>query len=140
MMLILNKDLNGDYITRDKLIFGGYDEAKYFGGLRSFRCCRDLMKTLIEENFASTREMQNCSPTIGEFMEITEDSDCDITFICYAISPERDDYRISIEGIDIVIPDSDFDSVSYFVESFHGADEFSFQHEESNYYLHAWWD
>lgn len=133
-------ELNGDFFERDKIIFGEYEENKYLGGIRRFECSLDVLKELVEKNYAAEDECQNCSPYIKDFIELAEESDLDIEFECYAVSPARDDYRVTVEGMDVVIPDTDFDNITYYVESLHFADEFSFEHRGSNYYLHAWWD
>ena len=131
--------MNKDFKRRDEIIFGSYEPDKYLGGCRSFSCSYETMKTLVENNFIEMNECQNCSPYTKDFMEILQGVD-NVSFEAYAISPDRDDYRVTIEGVDIEIPDWDYGKVCFLVESFHYADEFSFQHFEGVYYLHAWWD
>ena len=126
-------------ITRDEMIFGKYEPEKYSGGCRRFTCDRTLLKKLVENGYADPREQQNESPTIKEFIEYTEDFE-DAEFECYAISPKRIDCRITVEGIDIKVHEDEYDKVSYLVETFRWADEFSFEHIRHDYYLHAWWD
>ncbi len=131
--------MNRDYLKRDSIIFGKYEPETYFGGCKNFHCSYETMKKLVDENFIELNECQNYSPYTKDFMELLSPED-DVRFMAYAITPERPDYRVTIEGVDIVIPDDDFDKVSLFTESFRGADEFSLQHDGNNYYLHAWWD
>ena len=131
--------MNKNYERRDEIIFGKYDPDKYFGGCRNFECTKEVMQILFNEGFIDPDEYQNCSPSTKDFMETVKDID-GVTFGCYAISPDRDDYRITIDSIDIEIPDTDYDNISLLVESFHYADEFSFSHNGDSYFLHAWWD
>lgn len=131
--------MNKDYKRRDEIIFGGYDKEKYLGGCRNFTCSYDVMKQLVDENFIELDECQNYSPYTKDFMEIL-DGVPNVEFMAYAISPDRDDYRVTIEGFEVEISDTDFDTISLLVENFHYADEFSFQHNGDSYYLHAWWD
>ena len=132
-------EVNRDHIRRDNIIFGEYNPDSYFGGCRRFSCSKETVQQLLDEGFIDPSECQNCSPTTSEFMEYVRDFD-DVTFECYAISPDRNDYRITIEGVDIEIPDNNYDLISYAVETFHYADEFSFNHGSGCYFLHAWWD
>lgn len=131
--------MNKDYVKRDEIIFGGYDPKSYIGGCKNFHCSYKTMEKLVEENFIELDECQNSSPYTKDFMDILKDVD-NVRFIAYAISPDRDDYRVTIEGVDVEIQDTNFDEVSLLVESFHYADEFTFKHEGDTYYLYAWWD
>ena len=132
-------DLNGDYKRRDEIIFGSCEPEKYSCGYRSFKCGRETIQTLLDEGFIDPNECQNDSPFTHEFMYYTEDF-ADTTFICYAISPDRGDYRVTIDGVEIVIKDDDYEMISRAVEMFHYADEFSFDHVGNEYHLRAWWD
>jgi len=131
--------MNKDYIKRDMIIFGGYDRKSYMGGCKNFHCSYATMEKLVEENFIELDECQNYSPYTRDFMDVLKDVD-NVEFTGYAISPDREDYRVTIDGVDVEIQDTDFDTVSILVESFRGADEFSLQHDGHSYYLHAWWD
>ena len=131
--------MNKNYKRRDEIIFGAYEKEKYFGGVRRFNCSRETILNLLEEDFISPDECQNCSPYVKDFVEYTEGID-ETKFECYAVSPDRDDYRVSIEGVDFIIPDTDFDNVTMAVDISRSADEFSFEHAKNNYYIHAWWD
>ena len=131
--------MNKDYKTRDKIIFGEYNPNSYFGGCCRFTCSKEVMQTLIDNDYIDPNECQNYSPTTKEFMEYVENFD-DVRFNCYAISPERSDYRITIEGLDIEVKDDDYDNISYLVETFRYADEFGFEHNGDSFFLHAWWD
>ncbi len=139
MTFELDTKLNRDIARRDKLIFGGYDQSKYCGGVRRFECNVDLMNQLIKEGFADPDECQNDSPFIKDFMD-TVDGDESVRFECYAVDVNRDDCRVTIEGIRAYIPDTDYDRINLYVEQFRYADEFTFEHQGDCFYLRAWWD
>ena len=131
--------MNKDYELRDKILFGKYEPETYLGGCKNFHCSYETMKKLVEENFVELDECQNYSPYTKDFMEMLEGVD-NVEFIAYAISPDRFDYRITIEGFDVEISDTDYDTLARLVERCHGADEFNLDHSGNTYYLHAWWD
>jgi hypothetical protein len=134
-------DLNADVKRRDEIIFGSYNPDKYIGGIRRCVCGIAMIKELLAENFIDENETQNESPSVKDFLEYVSDLKTDnIEFLCYAVSDSRCDYRITIEGVDIVIPDTYYDDISIAVELFRYADEFTFEHAWNNFYLHAWWD
>lgn len=132
--------MNKDYNRREEIMLGApYNRDDYFAGCKRFVCGLDKMKQLLEEGFIDPNESQNDSPTTKEFIEYAEDFD-NVMFECYAISPDRDDYRITIEGINLIIPDADYDKIATAIALFRYADEFSFDHNYNEYMLHAWWD
>lgn len=138
-MLTLN-GFNGDYITRDKIIFGKYDPSKYSGGCRRFECDFETMEKLYDLGFIDPYECQNLSPSTEWFMNAARDHDVQITFECYAISPERGDYRVTIEGADVGIALGNYDDICYFIRSFNGADELDSYTDDKSFHIHAWWD
>lgn len=131
--------MNTNVKRRDEIIFGKYEPERYLGGCRRFTCSRDTIETLLNEDFIELDECQNYSPSTKEFLESTIDLE-KVEFECYVINADRDDYRVTIEGVDIEINDSNYKDISYAIETFHNADEFNFYHNESSYFLHAWWD
>lgn len=137
-MLTIN-DLNGDYVTRDRLLFGEYSPNYYFGGIRKYRCSPGMIKKLLEMNFVNPKETQNESPSVEEFLDYLEDVP-EVTFNGYVVSPERSDYRVSIEGFDVEIPDTEVDRMCELVKMFRDADEFNLIHDANTFFLHAWWD
>ena len=137
---VLSNTLNMDVNRRDEILFGSYEPEKYLGGIRSFECNVETMRKLIDERFADPDETQNDSPSIGELMSAFEGTDIDVTFGCYAVSPERSDYRITIESADVSILETDYDNLCCIIESFRWADEFNIEHIGEKFYIHAWWD
>ena len=91
--------LNLDVATRDKIIFGEYEEKKYIGGLRHFEnLTLENLQKLVKENFACTEDKQNDCPTIGEVMEFMTKYP-NYTAHGYVVSIKREAYRVSIEGV-----------------------------------------
>ena len=128
-------DLSTDTNARDQILFGeNFDETKYPGGIRSFEdLSAATMKKLLELNFATGEDAQNAMPCIKELMEYADVHE-NVTFNGYAVSPKRNDYRISIEAIK-----QDFTTTKDrddFTEMFRLADEFEAD-ETSGY---AWFD
>ena len=128
-------DLNTDTNTRDQILFGeNFNEAKYIGGVRSFENLpAAIMKKLLELNFATEEDAQNDMPCIKKLMEYADTHE-NITFNGYAVSPKRDDYRISIETIkqDFTTPKDRDD----FTEMFRLADDFDADEDQG----YAWYD
>ena len=128
-------NLNTDANARDQILFGeDFDKSKYIGGIRPFENLPTAtMKQLLELNFATEEDVQNNMPCIKELMEYAATHE-NVTFNGYAVSPKRDDYRISIEAIM-----QDFTTVKDrddFTEMFRLADEFKV-YETQGY---AWYD
>ena len=136
--------MNKNYNKRDNIIFGeNYNKEKYLGGVRYFeQMTRKTLKQLLADGFIESDECQNCSPTTEEFLKETEGFDDYVLFEGYTVSPERDDYRITIDAVIIKIPYHEHDALSRFVEAYQGADEFSLSPDNSQktYILRAWWD
>ena len=95
-------DLNKDHADqRDLVLFHEpYDESKYGGGVRDFdgltyRGCQQLL----ELHVIDPGETQNDSPSVGEIAEFLKKHP-NFTAHGYAVSRERDDYRVSFEGVE----------------------------------------
>ena len=133
--------MNKDYKRRDEILFGGFRKERYeLGGCARCDMPYDKFKQLYDEGFIDPDENQNSSPTTKEFMHAVLGCEKWVEFEAYAISPDRDDYRITIEGIDIWIPLDKREDLCRFVEEFHYADEFSLDTDENGFHLRAWWD
>ena len=112
----LDKDdfaYNLDHQTRDKLIFGeNYAQlTKIFTSINYFADLSiERLQELIDLKFADPKERQNEAPTNLQMLnfgkKITEKyENISIRYHGYAVSPQREDYRISIEAIEIIISD-----------------------------------
>ncbi len=105
----------------------------------------DQLEKLLKEGFAYPQEKQNFSPTIEQFYELGKKcvaKSYNPVFIGYAISPEREDYRTSIEGIEVRLETEliqsriDFNLRDEFEKFAQSADEIDINFSV----LYAWWD
>jgi hypothetical protein len=133
--------MNKDYKRRDEIIFGGYWEDRYkYGGCANDTIDYKQLKSLIDEDFIDMDECQNDSPTTQDFVDAISGYEDNVLFEVYAISPQRDDYRVTIEGIELTVPMTDLDQFIYFIEQFRYADEFEIHSDNDYFYIRAWWD
>lgn len=131
---------NLDSETRDRIIFGTPIEWEdSMGGAQHFHnLTREKLEQLISQSFANPLDAQNFSPTISELLEFARrqaSKGFEFTFEGYVISPQRPDYRVSIDALvyrGICSTELIFD----FQEFANGPDEIDI---EPNY-LRAWWD
>jgi len=133
----MNNRLNTNHVhNRDLILFNDlYNEEKYLGGIRSFDgVTYEAYHELITANAIDPDDAQNCAPTAGEIGEFLRDHP-NFTAHGYAVSPKRDDYRVSFEGVSCDSAYSQNDLLD-FVNLFRFADEFSI---EPNY-LYCWFD
>ncbi len=131
---------NFDGETRDRIIFGTsivWEDS--MGGARRFHnLSRENLQQLISQGFANPADAQNFSPTVGDFFDFAQrqgNKGFEFIFEGYVISPERPDYRVSIDGLfyrGICSTELIFD----FQEFVNEPDELEI---EPNY-LRAWWD
>jgi hypothetical protein len=99
-------ELNRDHEERDRLLFGrainwgheGLGGIERFSGLGV-----ETLRTLVARNFADPADRQNDSPTLGEFLRFLEKHP-EVRAHGYAVSPEREDYRVTIEGLEYAGP------------------------------------
>lgn len=94
----------------------------------------EQLNMLLEENFIDPDECQNCSPSTMEFKEFME-AYPGVTAHGYIISPERGDYRVTIEGLNYV-GDTTKEMLFEFMDLFRSADDFSC----SEGHLYCWYD
>ena len=131
---------NTDYQTRDIIIFGNpveWDED--LNDIKPFyQLSLAQLQQLIEQGFANPAAQQNNSPTIQAFLEFAQaqaSKGFQFAFEGYAISPFRDDYRVSVEGI-IYRGNYPYQMLVEFYEFVGEPDEIDVQ----SHYLRAWWD
>lgn len=102
---------------REQLIFGqDYDPETYApGGIRQFgNLSFKKAKELMERGFLPPKDKQNDAPTAQEFVDFMAAHDPDNwTLHGYSVSPEREDVRVTIEGIESVGPLTDHDMVDF---------------------------
>lgn len=129
-------EFNKDSKERDSIIFGEpQDWGRKNGGILSFDAMlSEQLDELVRLKHADPETCQNCSPSIAEFLEFLKENQ---GFLAhgYVVSPNRDDYRVSVEGI-TYSGDASKEEIITFVNFCHHADEL----ELENNFLRAWWD
>lgn len=108
------ESLNRDIETRDAILAPffakteearkgrGYPWAGYCGGIRYYEGLTvAALMLLASQGFVDLDEQQNESPTIREFLALGIRFPNDVTFHGYAVSTDRDDYRLSVEGLEV---------------------------------------
>jgi hypothetical protein len=124
---------------RDHILFGPTPPT-YSGGVAKFTgLALDKIQLLIEKNLLSPTDFYNCSPEVQDFMDFMEDHP-EFTAHGYAVSPERKDCRVTIEGIKATLgpndPPFDPDTIRDFVVRYRHADEFDWEPDR----LYCWYD
>jgi len=129
-------NLNMNYQERDKIIFGkvlDWDAKIPPSGSFTDLSAADL-QLLLDKNFIEADETQNFSPSTEDFLDFMKRYPR-TTAHGYAISPKRDDYRVTLEGVEIPGPCSG-DEIVAFSNAYGHADDFRVG-EDSCF---AWWD
>lgn len=128
--------MNKDIKRRDEIIFGEYKPDDYkFGGVKQFSGLPlETLKLLIEEGFLDPEDCQNNSPSAEEFMNFIEQHP-DFTAHGHAVDSTRDDYGVTIEGIELFGARSRETEREFVMFSQH-ADDFVFNDKA----LFCWWD
>ena len=119
---------------RDVIIFGKtFDWSE--GGIEHFEGLTLAQLNELEHNeHLDIRNAQNSAPDIGTFMQFMN-SHKGFTAHGYVVSPHRDDYRVSVEGIEMK-GDYDKKTLAAFSLLCNTADHFEI--EETH--LYSWWD
>lgn len=126
--------LNKDQHTRDVIL--GIEHQKYIGGLTNFiNLDLEKLEKLIKENFINLDQKQNNSPPVQEFYEFMKKNPC-VKAHGYAVSSDRSDYRVSIEGLHYVESNISGDLQLEFAKFCRTADSFTCTSEK----LYSWWD
>jgi len=130
------RDLNPDQQTRDTIIFGRpLTPDEYNLGICRFTdLTSDKLETLLAQNFADPDETQNDSPDISEFLEFLK-SFPQCKAHGYVVSNTREDYRVSIEGVECTY-DINQELIFAFIELFRLADDFRITPD----YVYCWYD
>lgn len=116
-------ELNRDTKRRNEIL--GIKNEQYTGSCMSvYGITLDSLNQLIEEEFIDLNESQNYSPTTEEIRDfMAAHSNYDIKAYGYMITPNRSDYRVTLEGIEYA-GEVTMDLAIDFVNMFRGADEF----------------
>lgn len=128
----MNMDMSKNDSRRVELL--GIKGKYLSGGTESFdNLDVDTLRLLIEEGYADPEMNQNDSHTTNEFYEFMLKHP-DIKAHGYAVSPDRDDYRMTIEGLSGE-PTNDMETVADFIKLCRWADACSIEDG-----LYSWWD
>lgn len=124
---------------RDTILFGAPHDWKKdsCGGVVRFKdVTLAEMKLLVEKGLLDLEGRQNDAMSTGEYMEFMEKfPDSDLTVHGYAVSPYREDVRVSIEGLQCDSGVTEELRLA-FIELERHADEFEARAD----YLFSWWD
>lgn len=116
-----------DADLREKMIFNrSYRSDKYRerGGCARFDHLNvSTAKKLVALEFVNPEDRQNYSPTVKEMIDFCDDGSGKWTLHGYVISAERDDCRVTFEGVETDQP-LDAEEIIRFVNMFREADEF----------------
>ena len=146
-MTINSNELNINFKRREEIIFGKsviWDDE--LGGCEFFEdLTLDKLAQLLEGGFANPQQIQNISPTIQEFYEFGkkfQNLGYEAFFIGYVVSPDREDYRTSIKGIQLSLEAETIDSRIYadFLSAFKRFAQTASEKDISSRLLYAWWD
>lgn len=96
----MKNNLNNDVVLRDNIIFDDEEIPKHYTcGLASFyNLTLEKLEKLIENKFIDLDGRQNFSPTVGVFLDFMKKYPF-IKAHGYAVCIERDDYRVTLEGL-----------------------------------------
>ena len=124
-------------VARDILVFGeAQDWTQSMGGIKHFKSLSlDELEQLVKEGFADPEETQNDAPSIQEFLDFMRKYP--VAFAHgYVVSNDREDVRVSVEGLEIDREDVTHELFREFVALCRFADEF----DDSDAGLYSWWD
>jgi len=137
------QELNIDFKERDMILFGkeldwvngNVPGGETFCGHAAFKgLTLEKLKELRDKHFLDPSNRQNNAPTIAQFIEFMEEHS-DMKAHGYAISPGRNDYRVSLEGLEFN-GECSTELQLAFVERFRQADALEFTDSR----LYCWYD
>ena len=128
--------LSSDYKKRDELLGIHVDwNTGSIGGTERFKDVPlKALRMLVDLNLADPEDAQNDAPTLREFIKFMEKYPQCMAH-GYAVSPNRDDYRVTIEGLSCRKECVTEELKDDFIEMFRCADEFSIKDG-----LRCWYD
>lgn len=85
---------------RDQIVFGKKtEELDYIGGMERFDELKlSQIEQLLENNIIDLDDRQNNAPTAGELINFVKKHP-EYNLFGYCITPDRDDFRITFDGI-----------------------------------------
>lgn len=130
----MNKLNNKTIDERDKFLSPYFTTKEYNGGWKHFsNVPLDVLKLCVKKKWLNPKSTQNNSPATSEFIKFLK-SHSEFTAHGYVISAERDDCRITIEGLEGEAKDEK--SALEFMKFNANADELT---ADNNHYI-SWWD
>lgn len=131
--------------TREHMIFGEDYKPENYGIrgslIRRFKGMSIVTaEALIAQGFLDPKETQNDSPTVREFIDFAKEHlDADFKFHGYVVGPEREDCRVSFDGIesskDEISKETLLDFVKTFLVKYHADDM-----DVNDDWLMCWYD
>ena len=118
----------------------GIKAAYELGGTESFSgMTLDTLDRLIQEGFVDPEGSQNASPASLQFRDFMDSFRAEgVTAHGYIVSPARDDYRLTIEGLEARSPNREFRAA--FALAFADADELDCDMEHDTAGQRCWYD
>ncbi len=131
------KALNTNWKERDRLVFRD-KEPPYMGGCAWYKNLdAPTLRQMIALGYADPEETQNESPEISEFADLLEQHP-GLTAHGYVVSFERDDYRMSVEGVEGIIHGTE--PLIELLIKYRFADEFEIESTNGGFNVRLWWD
>ena len=117
----------------------GLRKNEFVGGVEHCEISVQNLSAILDMDFIKPEQRMNNSPTISTFLEFGKKAMIEgatVEYIGFLESVYRKDARLVIEGIKITNFPKSADLIMNFAQAFHGADEFTSNHE----ILRAWYD
>lgn len=127
-------NLNTDQVTRDEIL------GIYAGGIALFKglTFKDLDK-LLADHYLELDDVMDNGKSIQELYDFMKNHRSSFTAHGIAVSCNRDDYRIQIEGLEGKTDEAK--AISDFLLFCEDADELTvIFNDNDHYYQRAWWD
>jgi hypothetical protein len=129
-------EMNHDYKKRDEImdlnVTWGKDDFDELIWVELISL--PVLEKLVEERFVDPESRQNASPTVQAFLEFMRKYPS-VTAHGYVVSPERPDYRVSIEGLFVAKKKVTPELKQEFINLCKDADELRMDGD-----LFSWWD
>lgn len=119
-------------------------EDDLVGGIINVNITYDMIKKIMEntENYIDLSRTQNDSPTMETFINFCKEHP-QFAMIGYVVSPKRDDYRISVDGIKGPNTEENIKLLDGFIRNAETMpDEYGLCTDDffSGVVIRAWWD
>lgn len=132
----MNMNTNIDF--RDEIIFNGYEEDEYSGGIRRFLALtQSKVNMLVENHFINLDEKQDKGPSAKELIDFLNNHSNKFCLGGFAISNDRSDYNVVFDSIQSIVSTDKLtaEDIMDFKYLCRNCDDFS-----SEPILYGWWD